>query len=96
MKEVDVGVASDLGTLARLPKIVGSLAWVKEICLTGRTFRAQEALREGLVTEVLPTKAEGVQRALELAETIARKSPVAVQGTKNFLDWCREHDTPSG
>ncbi|KAH6983536.1 ClpP/crotonase-like domain-containing protein [Ilyonectria sp. MPI-CAGE-AT-0026] len=96
VKEVDVGLASDVGTLARLPKVVGSYAWVKDVCLTVRTFGAQEALRVGFVTDILPAKEEAVLKALETAETLASKSPVAVQGTKNFLDWCRDHDVSSG
>ncbi|KAH7140344.1 putative delta-delta-dienoyl-CoA isomerase mitochondrial precursor [Dactylonectria estremocensis] len=96
VKEVDVAITSDVGTLARLPKVVGSYAWVKDVCLTGRNFDAEEALRVGFVTQVLPTKAEAVQKALETADSIAAKSPLAVQGTKNCLDWCRDHDVASG
>ncbi|KAH6869191.1 enoyl-CoA hydratase/isomerase family protein [Thelonectria olida] len=96
VKEVDIGMASDVGTLARLPKIVGSYAWVKEVSYTARAFGAEEALRVGFVNEVLYGKAEAIQRAIELAGNIASKSPLAVQGTKNFLDWCRDHDVASG
>ena len=42
VREVVVGLAADLGTLQRLPKIVGNQSWVREICLTGRDFKAQE------------------------------------------------------
>ncbi|KAI8648242.1 hypothetical protein NCS57_01492300 [Fusarium keratoplasticum] len=96
VKEVDIGLASDVATLARLPKIVGSYAWVKEVCYTARAFGAEEALHVGFVNEILPGKAEAIQKAIELAGNIASKSPLAIQGTKNFLDWCRDHDVPSG
>lgn len=96
VKEVDAGLASDVGTLARLPKLVGSSSWIKDVCLTARVFDAKEALQVGLVSNILKTKAEAIQKGLEIAETIACKSPVAVQGTKNFLDWCRDHDITSG
>ncbi|KAM5364612.1 hypothetical protein ACJZ2D_011393 [Fusarium nematophilum] len=56
VKEVDVGVASDVGTLARLPKVVGSYSWVKDVCLTARGFDAEEALQVGFVSNVLATK----------------------------------------
>ena len=42
VREVVVGLAADLGTLQRLPKIVGNQSWVRDICLTGRDFDAQE------------------------------------------------------
>src|SRR4051794_26750765 len=82
VKEVDNGLAADIGTLSRLPKIVGSFSWVKDICLTARTFDADEALRVGLVSAVYKSKDEAVEEGLKLAAVIAAKSPVAVQGTK--------------
>lgn len=91
VKEVDIGMAADIGTLARLPKIVGSTSWVKDVCLTARNFSAEEALRTGFVSRVLADKAEAVAKALELATTLAGKSPVAVQGTKELLNHARDH-----
>ncbi|RVX67810.1 hypothetical protein B0A52_07738 [Exophiala mesophila] len=96
VKEVDIGLAADIGSLTRLPKIVGSYAWVKEVSLTARNFGAQEALRVGFVNSVFQTKAEAISEALRLAKLMASKSPVAVQGTKNFLDWSRDHDIMTG
>ncbi|KAJ3548237.1 hypothetical protein NM208_g1108 [Fusarium decemcellulare] len=95
VKEVDVGLASDAGTLTRLPRIVGSDSWVKEVCLTARVFGAEEARRVGFVSDIGSCKIDAVEKAISLAETVASKSPIAVQGTKNFLDWCRNHDVPS-
>lgn len=91
VKEVDIGLAADIGTLARLPKAVGSASWVKDVCLSAREFGADEALRVGFVSEVRPTKREAVARAVELASTWASKSPVAVQGTKEILNHARDH-----
>lgn len=96
VKEVDIGVASDVSTLTRLPKIVGSYAWVKDVCLTARMFGAEEALRVGFVNSIFPSKSQAIQEALRVGTVIASKSPVAVQGTKNFLDWCRDHDIATG
>ncbi|KAF2137234.1 uncharacterized protein K452DRAFT_236134 [Aplosporella prunicola CBS 121167] len=88
IKEVDIGLAADIGTLTRLPKAVGSMAWVKDVALTGRVFGAEEALRVGLVSEVVQGgKEEGVRRALEVLGVVAQKSPVAVRGTKEILDY---------
>ncbi|RFU79778.1 delta3,5-delta2,4-dienoyl- isomerase precursor ech1 [Trichoderma arundinaceum] len=93
VKEVDIGMAADIGTLARLPKIVGSVSWVKDVCLTARDFSAQEALAAGFVSQVHEGKEKTVQAALDLATTLAEKSPVAVQGTKELLNHARDHST---
>lgn len=93
VKEVDIGLAADIGTLARLPKIVGSTSWVKDVCLSARDFSAQEALAVGLVSQVHEDKARAVAAALALGKTLAEKSPIAVQGTKELLNYGRDHGT---
>lgn len=91
VKEVDIGLAADIGTLSRLPKAVGSSSWVKDVCLSARFFDAAEALRQGFVSEVHESKAAAVAAGLEKAALIAGKSPVAVQGTKELLNHARDH-----
>ncbi|KAI1466069.1 ClpP/crotonase [Daldinia caldariorum] len=91
VKEVDIGMAADIGTLARLPKIVSSFSWVKDVCLTARGFGAEEALAVGFVSQVLETKAKAIEAASMLASFIASKSPVAVQGTKELLNHARDN-----
>lgn len=88
VKEVDVGLAADVGTLSRLPKVVGGLTgWVKEVCFTARPFSAEEASKNNFVNKVVSGgKQELVKEGIKLASHIASKSPVAVQGTKNILD----------
>ncbi|TFB07456.1 hypothetical protein CCMA1212_001031 [Trichoderma ghanense] len=91
VKEVDIGLAADIGTLARLPKLVGSTSWVKDVCLTARDFSAQEALSVGFVSQVHEGKEATVRAAVGLAAALAEKSPVAVQGTKELLNHARDH-----
>ncbi|KAM3534729.1 hypothetical protein MY4038_001982 [Beauveria bassiana] len=91
VKEVDIGLAADIGTLARLPKVVGSLSWVKDVCMTARDFGAAEALAQGFVSQVHADKAKAVEAGLGLATLLASKSPVAVQGTKELLNYGKEH-----
>ncbi|RDA85806.1 hypothetical protein CP532_5779 [Ophiocordyceps camponoti-leonardi (nom. inval.)] len=93
VKEVDIGLAADIGTLARLPKIVGSTTWVKEVCFTGREFSASEALTVGFVSRVLDDKASAVEAGFALAAALAEKSPVALQGTKELINHGRENST---
>ncbi|KAL2218350.1 ClpP/crotonase-like domain-containing protein [Thermoascus aurantiacus ATCC 26904] len=96
VKEVDIGLAADVGTLSRLPKVVGNYGWVKEVSLTARIFGADEALRVGFVNSVHESKAAALDAAVELAALIASKSPVAVQGTKELLNWSRDHSVQDG
>ncbi|KAI1161182.1 enoyl CoA hydratase-like protein [Nemania serpens] len=91
VKEVDIGLAADIGTLSRLPRIVGNHSWVKEVCLSARFFDADEALAVGFVSQVLEDKAKAVKAATKLATLIASKSPVAVQGTKEILNYSRDN-----
>lgn len=49
VKEVDIGLAADIGTLQRFPKIVGNDSLVRELVYTARKFSAQEANELGLV-----------------------------------------------
>ncbi|OBT72311.1 hypothetical protein VF21_09324 [Pseudogymnoascus sp. 05NY08] len=93
VKEVDIGLAADIGTLARLPKIVGNHSWVKEVTLTARIFTAEEARQVGFVSHVEENKEKAVAKAVGLATLIASKSPIAVQGTKELLNHARENTT---
>jgi len=96
VKEVDLAVIADLGTLQLLPKIVANLGWVKEVCFSARGFGADEALQVGFVSKVEKTKADAFAQALDMAQTIASKSPVAVQGTKAILDYSSDHSLQDG
>jgi len=91
VKEVDVGMAADVGTLQRLPKIVGSASLVREWCYTGRRINADEALSAGLVSRVCATREALATEALSLCVTLASKSPLALAGTKHLLNYSRDH-----
>ena len=96
MKDVDIGLAADIGTLTRLPKSGVPITWAKEVCYTARNFGADEALRVGFVSQVESTKTEALAKALRIAETIATKSPIAVQGTKRIIEYSRDHSINEG
>ncbi|KAJ2797904.1 hypothetical protein H4R21_004136 [Coemansia helicoidea] len=96
VKEVDIGMAADIGTLQRLPKVVGNDSWVRDVCYTARRVPAKEALLVGLVSRVLPDKAEALAAAQATAASIAAKSPVAVVSTKHLLNYSRDHSVREG
>lgn len=91
VKEVDVGLAADVGTLQRLPKVIGNQSLVNELAFTARKMMADEALGSGLVSGVFPDKEAMLDAAFTLATEISSKSPVAVQGTKVNLLYSRDH-----
>ncbi|XP_053461385.1 delta(3,5)-Delta(2,4)-dienoyl-CoA isomerase, mitochondrial [Nycticebus coucang] len=91
VKEVDVGLAADVGTLQRLPKVIGSQSLVNELAFTARKMMADEALSSGLVSRVFPDKEVMLDAAFALAAEISSKSPVAVQSTKVNLLYSRDH-----
>ncbi|KAH7835913.1 hypothetical protein Vadar_031110 [Vaccinium darrowii] len=81
VKEVDLGITADLGTLQRLPGIVGYGKAV-ELALSGRRFSGSEAKELGLVSRVFGSKDALDDCVQAIAEEIAAKSPLAVTGTK--------------
>lgn len=96
VKEVDIGLAADVGTLQRLPKIIGNQSLVNELAFTARKMMADEALNSGLVSRIFPDQEVLLEAALALAAEIASKSPVAVQGTKINLLYSRDHSVAEG
>ncbi|KAH9970671.1 ClpP/crotonase [Russula compacta] len=96
IKEVDVGLAADMGTLARLPKLCGgaggNASLLHELAFSGRAFGADEASALGLVSRVVRgSRAQVVREALEFARVVAAKSPVAVVGIKRFIAHAMDH-----
>lgn len=96
VKEVDLGLAADVGTLQRLPRVIGNASLVNELVFTARKMEAAEAHQVGLVSRVYPDKAQMMAGALAVAKQIASKSPVAVQGSKVHLVYSRDHSVEEG
>uniref|UniRef100_A0A8C3X328 Delta(3,5)-Delta(2,4)-dienoyl-CoA isomerase, mitochondrial n=1 Tax=Catagonus wagneri TaxID=51154 RepID=A0A8C3X328_9CETA len=96
VKEVDIGLAADVGTLQRLPKVIGSQSLVNELAFTARKMMADEALNCGLVSRAFPDQKAMLEAAFTLAAEISSKSPVAVQGTKINLLYSRDHSVTEG
>mmetsp|Transcript_22833 Transcript_22833/g.74376 ORF Transcript_22833/g.74376 Transcript_22833/m.74376 type:complete len:279 (+) Transcript_22833:66-902(+) len=95
VKEVDLAITADLGTLQRLPGIIGE-GRARELSLTGRRFDAEEARAMGLVTALAPTRAALLAEAEKLALSLAAKSPLAVQGTKKVSLHSRDRSVADG
>jgi len=91
IKEVDLGLAADVGILNRINKLVGNDSLTRELAFTARDFNASQALQYGLISRLFATPTECLNGALALAEEMASKSPIAVQGTKLALNYSRDH-----
>ena len=90
VQEINIGMTADLGSLQRLPKLM-PLGIVKELAYTGRRMTAQEAASHGLVNAVYETPEAAVTAALACAREIAAKPPVAIWGSKQVINYARDH-----
>lgn len=95
VEEINIGMAADVGTLQRLPKLIAP-GVVRELCYTGRRFTAEEALGWGLVNALHDGREATVAAALAMAEEIASKSPLAIAGLKRALTYARDHSVEDG
>lgn len=81
--EIELGTVAGSGGIQRLPTVVGR-GIAADLLLTGRKIDAQEAWRIGLVNYVC-APGQVLEKATDYARQMARRNPVAVQGTKAAL-----------
>jgi enoyl-CoA hydratase len=84
VRETKVAIVADLGSLQRLPAIIGK-GHLAELAYTGMDITADRAASIGLVNRVSDDAAAVLEEARRLALEIAANSPLAVQGTKAVL-----------
>ncbi len=87
LREVKVAMVADLGSLQRLPAIIGQGA-TRELAYTGKNIDADRALRMGLVSDVFDGDDALLAAARAMAREIADNSPVVVQGIKQVMNDC--------
>jgi len=90
IQEINIGITADVGTLQRLPKIIPA-GIARELAYTGRRLPARRAREIGLVNEVYPTQEAMLAGVMEIAREIAGHSPLAVSGSKEMLNYARDH-----
>lgn len=90
IKETELGMTADMGTLQRLPKLMPE-GVVRELAYTGRRFSAQEAKNLGFVNAVYADQEAMLAGVMEIAAQIAAHSPLAVTGCKEMLNYSRDH-----
>lgn len=85
LREVKVAMVADLGSLQRLPSIIGE-GHTRELAFTGKDIDAARALAIGLVNDVYDTKETMLEAARALASEIAKNPPLVVQGIKSVMN----------
>lgn len=95
IRETRVAIVADLGTLQRLPLIIGQ-GWFRELALSGRDFTGEEALKMGFITRLCEGRDALYEEARKLAADIAACSPLAVQGAKEVIIHSRDYGVHAG
>ena len=85
VRETKVAIVADLGSLQRLPLVIGDAA-TRELALTGKDIDAARALALGLVSQVVADRDALEAAARALAAEIAGNPPLVVRGVKHLLD----------
>lgn len=91
VREVRVAMVADMGTLSRLPGIVGE-GHLRELALTGKDIDAARAEKIGLVNDVYEDQAAALAAAHATAAEIAANPPLVVHGVKAVLNHTRQAD----
>ena len=95
IKEIDMGMVADLGTLQRLPKIIPD-GMARELAYTGRNMAGTEAADVGLCNRAYDTRKDMIGGVMEIAKTIAEKSPLSIRGSKEMIRYARDHSVADG
>jgi enoyl-CoA hydratase len=95
VKEIDVGMTADVGTLQRLPHLVGD-GMARELAYTGRRVEGPEAQQMRLVNRCFDTPEALQAGVMEIAQTIAAKSPLSIRGCKEMITYARDHTVADG
>ena len=95
IKEIDIGMTADVGTLQRLPRLIGE-GMARELAYTARKLGAEEAREIHLVNRVFESREALRAGVLEIAATIAAKSPLSIRGTKEMITYARDHSVADG
>ncbi len=90
IQEINIGMTADVGTLQRLPKLIPE-GVARELAFTGARLPAKRAREVGLVNEVYDDQESMLEGVMGIAAEIAKKSPLAIWGTKETVNYSRDH-----
>lgn len=95
LREARIAIVADIGSLQRLPAIIGQ-GHTRELAYTGKDIDAARALRIDLVNEVYETPEALLEAARALAAEIAANPPLVVQGVKQVMNYCADKSIADG
>jgi len=95
IQEINIGMTADVGTFPRLPYLL-PMGLVKELAFTGRRMFSNEAKDCGLVNSVFTNYDEMMREVMQIAKEIAKKSPLAVWGSKEAINYTRGRTIEEG
>ena len=95
IQEINIGMTADVGTFPRLPYLI-PMGLVKELAYTGRRLLADEAKDSGLVNKVFKNQEEMMSYVMDIATQIAEKTPLAVWGSKDMINFTRGRTVREG
>lgn len=95
VRETKIAIVADLGTLQRLPKVIGK-GHARELAFTGKDITAERAAEINLVNHVYGDREALDAAALAMAKEIAANAPLTVRGVKQVLDFCEDKSTADG
>jgi enoyl-CoA hydratase len=95
VKEVDLAIVADLGSLQRLPGIVGQ-GVARELAFSGRIFKGEEALAIGFANRLFAKTEDLTGGVVTVAAELAAKSPLTLRGIKETLNFSRDHTVSDG
>lgn len=87
IREVLIGIAADVGSLQLMPHLVSNQSLLRELIFTGRQMTIEDVLRLNFISHLSDTKDDALIEAFKTAKVIASRSPVAVQGSKQNLEF---------
>ena len=90
IQEINIGMTADVGTFPRLAYLMPQ-GLVRELAYTGRRLGGDEAIRAGFVNSLFDTHDQMLDAVTGIAVDIAKRSPLAVWGSKEMLNYGRDH-----
>jgi enoyl-CoA hydratase len=90
IQEINLGMTADVGTFPRLAHVMPQ-GIVRELAYTGRRFQAEEARACGFVNALFDTHEQLLDAVTGVAVDITKRSPLAVWGSKEMLNYGRDH-----
>jgi len=95
IQEINIGMTADVGTLQRLPKLIPE-GIAREWAYTGERVPAARAAEVGFVNQLFGSHDELLAGVTAIARRIAAHSPLAIWGTKEMLNYTRDHSVADG